>query len=294
MISNRAEIVSLFNKKFLFQVFTIGAMFLFLLPFLSGSVKAQTTTCSSGYGQCPTGQVSITKTVENPKTGEFVQILSANDATFAPNGEVDFRLQVQNTGSTTLTNVSVQDQLPDDLNFVSSSPAGTFNSSNRTLSWTIDSLGAGDSSFFQIMTQVLPQSDLNFSIACLTNFAQAQQNQQSASSFASFCIQAQVLQSPTPTTIINNTNSNTNTNTNTLTATLTASTNVGVGTSSGQVLGAGVTTLPKTGLPEIAWALTGLVPLGFKLKRFAANRQSEDYSGDYIFQAREFLKGEVK
>lgn len=58
-----------------------------------------------------------------------------------------------------------------------------------------------------------------------------------------------------------------------------------------KVLGVQAKELPRTGLPVAALALVGLVPLGFKLKRYAANYKSEEGNANYIHQMREFLKG---
>lgn len=284
MLPNRAEISSRFINKFLFQLFSIGAIFLFLLP---GNALAQTNPeCPSVYGgACPPGQILVEKKVLNPKTGEFVQILSGNDTTFAPNDEVKFRIEVKNTGSTTLSGVSVSDRLPGNVNFLSSSPTGSFDQANNSVSWTIN-LVAGESRFFQIRVQVKPKNELNFDIACMTNFVQVQKDALVGQSSAIFCIQLQALTSTS--TIINNINNQSQSQSQSQSQTV----NVGIGTT-GQVLG--VTQLPKTGLPGAAWVLAGLVPLGLKLKRFAANGNTEEGNADYIYQVRKFLKegGEI-
>lgn len=56
----------------------------------------------------------------------------------------------------------------------------------------------------------------------------------------------------------------------------------------GQV--AGVTTLPKTGLPLAAWIFSGLLPAGLGLKRFGGRTKSHQEIARFIFQKREFLK----
>lgn len=70
---------------------------------------------------------------------------------------------------------------------------------------------------------------------------------------------------------------------------------VGIGTSGqiGQVLG--ITELPKTGVPTVALALSGLfIPAGFLLRKFAAHtpidEENKEHAG-YIWQMREFMKG---
>ncbi len=54
---------------------------------------------------------------------------------------------------------------------------------------------------------------------------------------------------------------------------------------------AGTTTLPKTGLPFAAWGLTGLAPLGFKLRRFGDLTKPGTGLAQYLWQSREFNRG---
>ena len=50
-----------------------------------------------------------------------------------------------------------------------------------------------------------------------------------------------------------------------------------------------VTQLPKTGLPEVVWLISGLTPAGLALKRFGlSGKHSKD--ARFISQQREFLK----
>lgn len=54
----------------------------------------------------------------------------------------------------------------------------------------------------------------------------------------------------------------------------------------------GMTTeqLPRTGLPETAWALVGLAPLGFGLKRLSNFHKMDKENTSYLWKRREFLK----
>lgn len=52
-----------------------------------------------------------------------------------------------------------------------------------------------------------------------------------------------------------------------------------------------VKVLPKTGLPLLAWGLAGLLPIGFKVRRFSREKHSQASVGHYLWQEREFLKG---
>lgn len=192
----------LLSKRSLFS--SLPLLFLLFLSF-APNVNAQTNpSCSSVYGvACPSGQVFIDKKVQNPKSGEFVDALSTTDVTFAPDQEVNFRVEVKNTGSSDLTNVFVQDRFPGNINFISG--PGAFDQNMRISSWTIDKLGSGESKFFQIKVQVKSRNELQFGIACMTNFVQAQKDAQVAQDTSVFCIQPQPLKSPTPVKELPNT-----------------------------------------------------------------------------------------
>ena len=179
-----------------FIIFIFGSIFLlFILP---AGVFAD-SSCVSAYGAtCPSGQLFIEKKVQNPKTGELVNVLSSSTATFAPEGEINFRIEVKNTGSANLSGTFVQDRLPGSIKFISSNPGSNFDQSNNILSWNIDNLGAGESRFFQVKFAVKAKADLNFDIACMTNFVQAQKDANVAQANALFCIQAQALKTMTP------------------------------------------------------------------------------------------------
>jgi len=166
----------------------IAAGFILARPALADSGN-----CQNIYGvNCPTGNLFLNKQIRNPQTGEFVDSLSSNGPTFLPGQEVDFRIIVQNTGSSELDNINVQDQFPSFLDFTSG--IGNFNQSSRVLSWSIGSLGAGASQTFDIRTHlensnVFPSSG----ITCLTNSSQATTSNQVANDTAVFCVQTQIL-----------------------------------------------------------------------------------------------------
>lgn len=52
----------------------------------------------------------------------------------------------------------------------------------------------------------------------------------------------------------------------------------------------GTTSLPKTGLPLMAWSLSGLLPLGLGMKRLDKNTIVSQNFGNFIWQKREYLK----
>lgn len=191
MKTDQTEIGYFFNIKKC-SLFLIPFFIIFLYAFFPVPVRAD-SSCISVYGAtCPSSQLFIEKKVQNPKTGEFVNVLSSSTATFAPDSEVNFRIEVKNTGTAGVSGVFVQDRLPGNIKFVSSNPSGSFDEKSNILSWTMD-LNAGESKFIQVKIQVKSASDLNFDISCMTNFVQAQKDAQTAQANAVFCIQAKAL-----------------------------------------------------------------------------------------------------
>lgn len=233
----------------LFTTASIIFSFLAVSPVFADGINP---ACPSVYGAtCPAGQLTLDKKIQNPKTGELMEAINANDITFVADQEVNFRIEVKNIGSTNLNSILVQDILPGFVTFVSG--PGNFDANSKTLSWTVDNLKAAESRFFSVKTKIKPQNELpQSSITCLTNFAQASKDNLSAKDTAVFCIQ-------TP--------------------------NV---TGKGAVLPA--EQLPKTGLPLVAWSLVGLLPAGLGLKRTLSYKKDNQDKPFYISQKRDFEK----
>ena len=57
--------------------------------------------------------------------------------------EMEYRVEVANTGSATATNVRLEDVLPPGLEYVSSSDGGAYAARTRTISWTVGALPPG-------------------------------------------------------------------------------------------------------------------------------------------------------
>ncbi len=62
--------------------------------------------------------------------------------------------------------------------------------------------------------------------------------------------------------------------------------NVGVGTSPAQVLG--ITQLPKTGLPALAWSALAFIPAGFSMRRFSKIKKDLENHPSFIAEDRQF------
>ncbi len=165
---------------------------IFLLIFPNPIFAQYNSSCPSVYGaQCPTGNISINKTIQNPQTGEYVDALSANGPNFLPGENVKFKIEVTNKGNSDLNNIHVTDKFPQFLEFVSGPVQ--FDSNSHSLSWTIDKLSPGDSQYFDITAKIASTNLPDVNISCITNFAEAQQDQQIAQDTVPFCFQTKVL-----------------------------------------------------------------------------------------------------
>ncbi|OGG27234.1 hypothetical protein A2960_00235 [Candidatus Gottesmanbacteria bacterium RIFCSPLOWO2_01_FULL_39_12b] len=119
--------------------------------------------CVPVYGggvQCPRpGQVLIDKTVRNPSTGVYVDNLGPNDPRYRPEWIITFNIVVKNPGDETLDTVTVADTLPQYMDYMSLTGAtGNYNSTTRTLTWTVSNLTGGSSQLFQLRGRIVHPS----------------------------------------------------------------------------------------------------------------------------------------
>lgn len=147
-------------QKVIRNLVTIGMVWGLLAVIAVAKVKAAGgETCVPVYGggvQCPRpGEVLINKTVRNPSTGVFVDNLGPSDPKYRPQWTVIFRIFVQNPGDQTLDNVVVTDTLPLYVDFMTGPAGSTYNSNNRTLTWTVGSLTGGSSQMFEVKARVV-------------------------------------------------------------------------------------------------------------------------------------------
>ena len=185
--------------KKLFTLIVLGATLFALKPQMA---EAQCTALYGGGESCPSKySYSIQKLVQKPgkSGGEYVNNLSINDAKYSPTQTVSFEITVKNTGSQTIPTITIVDTFPQFVSFVSG--PGSFDSNNKTLTYTINNLEAGKS-VKNTVTGKIADSNLMPSdqgIICLINQARAKDNNgvENASS-SQFCVQKQVLGGSTP------------------------------------------------------------------------------------------------
>ena len=122
--------------------------------------------------------------------------LSPSDPKYAPGATVSYEISVTNTGNTNFGTVTVTDTLPDFVDFVSGS--GSYNPSNRQLTYVINNLNAGATDRQVFNVKVYASANLpNKNTLCdpefnLTNRAKAKADSAEASDESRFCIQKQV------------------------------------------------------------------------------------------------------
>lgn len=167
------------------------------------SVAAGNSQCQVVYGGgevCEDKiQFTIDKKVLTPtKGGSYVDNLTINDYRFQIGNTATFKIIVKNTGDNKIDTLTVVDNLPNHLTFVSG--PGTYNNSNRTITYTINNLEKGqvnEQVFTVTVANSIPQ---NQGIVCLTNQATATDNNGiTARDTAGLCVQQDVTSPLQPT-----------------------------------------------------------------------------------------------
>ncbi len=139
------------------------------LAFTVGIVHGDGTVYGGGgcvpvYGggvSCPRVEEFVDKTLWNKVTKTFVEGLGPNDdigTRFTAGEEVQFRLQVKNTGDQLINRIVVKDSLPPFSQFVAG--PGIYSPSDRSLTFTIDNLPANAVSEHFIKVKVVSENEL--------------------------------------------------------------------------------------------------------------------------------------
>ncbi len=164
------------------------------LPLLFATSAFADVVCQPVYGggqSCvTTGNILVTKTVQNPQTNQFVQNLGANDPRFSGNQTVTFQVTVTNTGSQTISQTAVKDTFPGFVNFQPGGTTGTFDNNTKTLTFTVDLLGPNETRNFTVLGKVVDPKDLPNGVTCVVNQVTATTNTgQMSQANTQFCIE---------------------------------------------------------------------------------------------------------
>lgn len=161
------------------------------------------TSCQPIYGggqTCvQTGNVSVNKTVMNPKTNSLVDNLGINDDKFGPEGVVTFQIAVTNTGSGKISRVQVRDIFPQYVDFAAG--VGNFDGGSKVLSFDVNDLNANETRTFNIVGKVVKAENLpiNQGTVCVVNQATAKDVTNTGNpsiDTAQLCIQKGIVSQP--------------------------------------------------------------------------------------------------
>jgi uncharacterized repeat protein (TIGR01451 family) len=152
-----------------------------------------TSDCSSSYGSynscIPVTSIVLNKTVQDPQSKKFVENLTAQDAKYTPESVVPFKITVKNTGTVSLSNVTITDTMPQYLDF--SAAPGVYDASAKTVTIKIDKLNPGEERVLDVQGKLASASALpaNTDTTCLTNTASVSANGQGSNDTTQFCVQ---------------------------------------------------------------------------------------------------------
>lgn len=246
----------------------------------------------------PAGNTSQINTVTLTNNGSFVNsdqatVVIGRDAvngepvlsiektpssqTVSAGGQATFTLKIRNTSGRALANIQVIDDLPSGFSYVAGSTTGSTTTnpttSGQTLTWT------GINLTDQQEWSVTFKATASTVAGTHTNNAKAIVESKTFGP-----VQANVIINPTGATLTPNiTNNNTNNNTIHVNNTLP--------TVPGTATVAGVSILPKTGLPVLAWAAAAFIPLGAGLRKFGKSLIKDAIaSPNFMWEDREFKK----
>jgi len=169
-----------------------------------GSVPGYgSTPCNPVSGAstpCPTVQFTISKMVKDPNTGNFVDNLGINDDKYTPNSTINFKIDITNTGVSTINQVNVTDVFPQFLTYLSG-VNGSYNQNTQTLTFSITNLQPGQTQELMLVTQAVDSANFptNTAIVCPINQVSAIElnTDTTASASSQVCIE-KVNSLPTP------------------------------------------------------------------------------------------------
>ena len=123
---------------------------------------------------------------------EYVDNLSPSDPRFSAQQFVMFRLKVKNTSNVTIYNVTVKDYVPSYL-YPAEGP-GNYDSNSRTVVFSAGDFAPDEEKWYYLKMQIVPANQMpsDKGLFCVTNKAQAYNDQVSDDDTAQLCIEKQV------------------------------------------------------------------------------------------------------
>ena len=176
----------------------------------AGGIDKETAQCQPIYGggqSCATTtQFELDKTVQDPKTQEFVDNLGVSDAKYASSDTVTFKITVKNITNKVLKKVVIKDILPDYVDFVAAA-GGKYNANTGSVTINLATLASDETRDFFVQVKVKPTDKLpqDQNIVCVVNQSTITVNKKISQDNSQFCIEkgegeAEVVITPAPTT----------------------------------------------------------------------------------------------
>lgn len=122
--------------------------------------KALAQTCTNQYGAevaCQPVDLTINKMVKHPTSGVFVENIVSSDTPYSPGTEVLYRLVIRNASGETHNPVTVTDQLPVELTFISG--PGVYSTPGKpggVLTFKLENVIAGETRTQEVLVKVEP------------------------------------------------------------------------------------------------------------------------------------------
>lgn len=119
-------------------------------------------SCTNQYGAsvaCQPVNLTINKQVKHPTSGLFVENITSSDTPYSPGSDILYRLIIRNSSGETHNPVTVTDQLPAELTFISG--PGTYSTPGKpggTLTYTLVNLIAGETRTQEVLVKVEPKT----------------------------------------------------------------------------------------------------------------------------------------
>lgn len=193
-------------KTLITTTIVTAGLFLATAPSASADMYGA-SNCQPMYGggqTCPMeNKLVLDKKVLNPqgssntkgglKAEEFVDNLGINDPKYKADQTIKFQLNITNTGTEAVSNILVEDTLPDNVVFVSGD--GKFDAGSKLYTQTIDKLEANETKTIVITAKTVKDASLpqDQGIICPVNHAQASATDNFTDDTAQFCIERKVL-----------------------------------------------------------------------------------------------------
>ena len=143
--------------------------------------------------------ISIDKRIRDMSDANYFDNIDSKVKTFYVGDNLEFVIDVENTGNDTIKDITVKDILPKNLSLIIY--PGTYNSVDNVVSWKIDGLKAGEKKSYMIRTRVIKQDEY---CGMVTNTAQVGGEGLGDQDTASFYIGcASIPKTGDPTVLIN-------------------------------------------------------------------------------------------